>query len=107
MNGVDLIAKERQRQVDVHDDRHTSDQLIRAALCYATPPSFRDETPMREGLDGWESCPIREAQYTCPELWPFPPNEWTPSPGNRVRELAIAGSLIAAEIDRLLRKGPA
>lgn len=106
MNGIELVAKERQRQADAHDDRHTSDELVRAALCYATPPNLRDETPMREGLDGWETCPIREAQYTCPEIWPFPPSEWLPTPNDRLREVVRAAALLVAEADRLLRKGP-
>ncbi len=113
MTGAELIAKERQKQLEAdrwpagHDDRYTGYELIRAALCYAMPPEFRHEAPKREGLDGWESCPMREAQYFVPDDFPFHPSDWNPTPGDRLRELARAGSLIAAEMDRLIRKGPA
>lgn len=112
MSGVDLIAQERARQIaeegwtSDHDDRYTGDELVRAAICYTFPPAFRDESPVKEGIDGWEPCSTRDAQYFSPELWPFPPSEWNPTPNSRLRELAKAGSLIAAEMDRLLRKGP-
>ena len=34
--------------------------------------------------------------------WPFSPDSWKPTPGDRKRELAKAGALIAAELDRML-----
>lgn len=106
--GIEMIAQERERQITDegwtadHDDRYTSDQLIRAALCYAHPPALRDESPVKEGIDGWETCSTREAQYYIPELWPFSPEDWKPA--HRLKELARAGALIAAEIDRRMRK---
>jgi hypothetical protein len=57
--------------------------LAMAAACYATPPTHRDQ-PM-------------------PMLWPWSGMDWRPS-ADRVRELAKAGALIAAEIDRLNRE---
>jgi hypothetical protein len=86
--GVDLIAAERRRQVEAkgwtpeHDAEHTNDQLARAAACYAMPAMYRAYIdPM------------------CPADWPWHRGHW--KPGNRLRELAKAGALIAAEIDRL------
>jgi hypothetical protein len=35
--------------------------------------------------------------------WPWDREWWKPTPNNRIRELAKAGALIAAEIDRLQR----
>lgn len=35
-------------------------------------------------------------------MWPWSDEKWNPEPDNRIRELAKAGALIAAEIDRLL-----
>lgn len=86
-NGVELISEERRRQVDqegwtaAHDDTHAKGELARAAAMYATPSRRRDF-----------------------KLWPWSLSWWKPTPDNRVRELAKAGALIAAEIDRLLRK---
>jgi hypothetical protein len=115
MNGVEMIAKERQRQIGTEgwqpfqDDRYENGELARAAACYALPPRWRDEMPVKEGPfgEGWISCSISEAQFYIPEIfWPWSPQDWRPS-SDRVKELVRAGSLIAAEIDRLLRKGPA
>lgn len=38
-------------------------------------------------------------------MFPFSSVWWKPSPENRIKELAKAGALIAAEIDRLQRLG--
>lgn len=84
--GVEIIAAERRRQMRVegwtpaHDDGHKDEELARAAMLYVTPAEMRD-------LDAW----------------PWASVFWKPSPNDRVRELAKAGALIAAEIDRLLR----
>lgn len=89
--GVELIAAERARQIDVegwtleHDAQHTGRGMAIAASCYALPPSMR-----RYSAEG------------VPRLWPWTPEWWKPS-DDRVRELVKAGALIAAEIDRLQR----
>lgn len=113
MNGIELIAAERQRQIDtegwtaLHDDGHKQGEMAAAAICYAAPtPVFR----IRELSRGF--------QFTDP--WPWD-EEWdkrrydrtgmlllaenykTPQ---RIRNLAKAGALIAAEIDRLQRTLP-
>ena len=36
-------------------------------------------------------------------FWPWREGEWKPTPDDRVRDLAKAGALIAAEIDRIQR----
>jgi hypothetical protein len=90
--GIEIIAEERQRQQEVegwtpeHDDNHQSEELARAAAYYATPRFWRPWTT---------SISI---------LWPWSSYWWKPSPDNRIKELAKAGALIAAEIDRLQRK---
>jgi hypothetical protein len=89
MNGADLIAAERQRQIDAegwtpeHDMEHHGEDLSKAALCYLQPRAFRV-------LNG-----------DVPVLWPWAARYWKPTPDDRVRELVKAGALIAAEIDRL------
>ena len=95
MNGIEMIAAERQRQVEKegwtpeHDDQHVNGEMATAAACYAMVPDKCDESVAMELPDIW------------PETWS--PKWWKPSPKKRIRELEKAGALIAAEIDRLLR----
>ena len=86
--GVELIADERQRQIEKegwtaeHDAEHTNGELADAAVAYA----------MRG--------------YWKKRMWPFRGDGFKPStaewPDGRIRDLVKAGALIAAEIDRLL-----
>lgn len=95
--GMRVICWERVRQqveegyTESDDDRHGNGELACAAAYYALPDEMRvfyvDESSPR-GV---------------PSGWPFGEEYW--KPGDRVRELAKAGALIAAEIDRLLRAG--
>lgn len=95
LTGAELIAEERQRQIDAegysasYDSNHSAQQLAMAAACYATPPHHRL---------------YREPRST-PALWPWNDYNWKPTPDDRVRELVKAGALIAAEIDRLWASG--
>jgi hypothetical protein len=104
--GAALIAAERARQVTEenwtpeHDAHHASGELARAAACYAVPPDCR-RTGTRL-VDGYGDRGDRYAPY--PEGWPWHPDFW--KPGDRIRELAKAGALIAAEIDRLTGISP-
>lgn len=108
-SGVDLIAKERTRQVEregwtsAHDDGHDAGELAMAAACYASPDllyveerhvnsiGFIDPWPWDEGYD--------KRPRNGNEI--LPNHRLTVS--NRIHQLAKAGALIAAEIDRLLR----
>lgn len=95
LSGVSLIAVERQRQIEGekwdsgHDDEHDEDQLALAGASYALP-SYR-----RIGYT---------YDRSIPDTWPWEKQWWKPTPDDRVRELAKAGALIAAEIDRLQRR---
>jgi hypothetical protein len=109
MSGVELIAAERQRQIDEegwnaqHDDEHDCDEMAMAAACYAAPHrlyerlghdalTFQDPWPWEEC---WDKRPTDEDGYlidNCDSL-----------PRDRLRQLVKAGALIAAEIDRLQR----
>ena len=88
-SGVDLIAVERQRQVEregwttEHDAMHAGGELACAAACYALAPIWREHSDFLL------------------HLWPWDGAWWKPTPDDRVRELVKAGALIAAEIDRL------
>jgi hypothetical protein len=94
--GVFLIAAERHRQMSAegwtpeHDDEHADAALVCAAICYAEAGS---------GFD-LEISPSRTQKV--PFLWPWEESWWKPS-DDLVRNLAKAGALIAAEIDRLQR----
>lgn len=98
--GTELIAAERQRQIEVerhipeHDDLWSNFELADAASSYAMFASQLDGK-----RDRIRECP--------PPPWPFMKGWWKPSPDNsidgRIRELVKAGALIAAEIDRLNR----
>jgi hypothetical protein len=93
--GIELIAEERQRQIEKecwtpkHDDQHNTGDLAHAATAYASAELYRRTTS--EGYDN------------TPHIWPFERKWWKPTPKNRIRELQKAGALIAAEIDRLQR----
>lgn len=87
--GIEFITSERERQKieegynTEHDWReHSVGELANAASCYAMTPEIRPhELP------------------PCHFPWI---DGWNPTPENRVRELSIAGALIAAEIDRII-----
>ena len=110
-DGAKRIARERERQINAegwtpeHDDEHDGDELAWAAVCYAAPGPVQSEREIRA------TCGCREAM--CPHEPMFGPGFVDPWPWDeswdkrgqhdRIRQLEIAGALIAAEIDRLLR----
>src|SRR5687768_7613607 len=91
-NGANLIAKERQRQMEQegwppeHDDQHKREELVSAAIAYL----MADETDFSDNL--------YTAAYA---FWPWSSEFWKPK--DRLSNLIRAGALIAAEIDRLHR----
>lgn len=95
--GVELIAKERQRQIKQEghtlksdQDTNRSQELAAAAACYAMPPKDRKD-----------ACLFPADHNGMPKLWPWGSKWWKPTSENRIKELVKAGALIAAEIDRL------
>lgn len=90
--GINIIAEERARHITEEgytaelDDEWENEELAQAAATYVYPE--RMAYPGREEV--W------------PENWDL--ESFKPTPNDRIRELAKAGALIAAEIDRLLRK---
>lgn len=97
--GVGVIANERARHFAVegwtpeHDDHHTDQSLAQAAACYAWPPMRPIEVKNAWPWQSWEWKPELHA-IDADE------NELVEA---RIRVLAKAGALIAAEIDRLHR----
>jgi hypothetical protein len=98
MTGAEMIVEERKRQIEVegwtpnHDEQHSLGELSAAAICYAAKANNQ---PPVAGILG---------AYRVPQLWPWATKWWKPSPRDPIRMLVKAGALIAAEIDRLLRK---
>lgn len=91
--GIEIIAEERARHQDpegeegfaaAHDDAHTAGELAMAGAAYAV------SSLKTEGARAFN-------------LWPWRRDEFNPK-ADRLRDLARGGALIAAEIDRLLRK---
>ena len=95
--GLELIAEERHRQVagenwtPQHDDEHDAGELAAAASAYAMNAACLLHPMCGTPL---ESPPI---------VWPWDAAAWKPK--EPIRDLVRAGALIAAEIDRLQRKG--
>lgn len=97
--GLELICAERLRQVyeegflSVRDDAYTMGELTFAAIHYAMPKD-KSHLIYQLGIDDTDDI--------------YFPVDWDRSwdkqaKHDRVRQLSIAGALIAAEIDRLLR----
>lgn len=103
--GVEMIVRERNRQIvterwsSQHDDTHTDDSLAIVAAMYAVADvdnvsvmrhtDINDREDQRKYFDAW------------PATWAATFDKRAEHP--RLRQLAIAGALIAAEIDRLQR----
>lgn len=112
--GAALISRERGRQIieklwtPEHDDRHDRGEMVMAAAAYASPFALY----VRSNHSG-------TLGVTFHDIWP---HDWdykgteradgrgldrnsvpAHAVGDRIRELAKAGALIAAEIDRLER----
>lgn len=93
MTGIELIAVERRRQIDVegwsagHDDEHILGEMISAGITYA---SHAVTTITDYGIDLDDL-----------GIWPWAEEWW--KPGDPIQNLAKAAALFAAEIDRLQR----
>jgi hypothetical protein len=116
MTGAELIAAERQRQIEVegyepeHDTAHADESLALAACSYAIPwpwRRFKQARVVKDGISQWVPVPTTWPWATW--HWkPFALPEGTPAEDHeqqfregRIRELVKAGALVAAEIDRL------
>jgi len=95
ITGIEIIAKERQRQIDyvgkkpeTHCDIEDG-QLRKAAVAYSFAHNhFKNQS---------------ESNKRPPIIFPFDSFFWNPDKENDIKNLAKAGAYIAAEIDRLLR----
>lgn len=110
--GVELIAQERVRQIseegwDVgHDLEHEDNALSIAAACYAvnkTDVDGRHIRVVRYCLKPRDPEDMAYRSIFPPDAWPFDSDWDKRKKHSRLRSLVIAGALIAAEIDRLMR----
>jgi hypothetical protein len=103
-DGITRIAAERKRQIEVegwtkeHDAKHDGGELGEAAACYADIASAQMRGAGLEELrdayiEGWG-----DLSWPLDDKW-FKPSE------NPIRNLEMAGALIAAEIDRIQARG--
>lgn len=99
--GVELIAAERQRQIESegwtaeHDDKHDDCELLSAAMNYERIAEFIARYGRTDGERYFHGHP--------PLQWPWEKSWWKPDYENAIPNLVKAGALIAAEIDRLQR----
>ena len=104
MNGAERIAAERQRQMEQegwtpeHDAIHDKGELAWAATCYAAPDTvYLVSVDSDRGASWREPWPLEiGSSRGRPVMLP-----WRRPECDRITELAKAGALIAAEIDRV------
>ena len=101
--GTKLIERERERQIDKegydsrHDEEHDGGELADAAACYACgAASIVRGASVEELVE-----PMTNA-FDSMLTWPWDAQEFKLK-DDPIRDLVIAGALIAAEIDRLQR----
>ena len=106
MDGVERIAVERKRQVEKqgwtaqHDDDHEYAELAWAAVCYAAPDLvFRKDDRANQIIyrDPWQfDPPYDKREYDGNIVLA----NWKLDTSKRIRQLEMAGALIAAEINK-------
>jgi hypothetical protein len=110
--GADLIADERQRQIEKegwtaeHDDDHAAGELSVAAALYAAPIPLYAKRNSHNGVEFYDPWPwfdtVEITRYENAGTYQVP--AWDKrKKHSRMRRLVIAGALIAAEIDRIQR----
>lgn len=112
-SGIEMIAAERQRQIDrlgktaEHDDDYIVGELPSAAICYAIAGDCLANGKVMMGED--YVCTPENLMENFQSLefngvnWPWDWKDFKISP-DPIRNLVKAGALIAAEIDRLKRQ---
>ena len=105
LTGVALIAAERQRQIEgegfdaKRDDAYINGEMLLVAACY---------TASACGIAVAEVLTDSEGQVDVHDLWPesWDKKSWDKRDTHtRLQQLAMAGALIAADMDRLIRLG--
>lgn len=107
---LQLIHEERERQINVkgwtpeHDRHHTAGELANAAASYALTPDIRLKLAIQESprITKFAVCLGDHKELCPPIIWPFEEDAFKATPEDRLRELAKAGALIVAEMERLM-----
>ena len=100
--GIDLIADERKRQVEVegyseqHDSQHKTSEFIYAAIAYAEAANV--EVSCREMGSNASNTVIMLNKNELRQIFPWGDGF---KPSTAIRDMVKAGALIAAAIDRL------
>ena len=110
-SGVELIAEERQRQIEVegwnnlHDSDHDNMQLSGAAACYVANAINKDYGEEKSRFEVYVSESNKmffgEERGGWQDGWPWEGKWDKRKKHDCIRSLVIAGALIAAELDRL------
>lgn len=111
-HGAKLIAEERRRQIEEmgwtpsHDDGHDAHELAWAAACYAAPAPIYAvrEYGLRPDVEFFDPWPDWDPKFDKRRPYQHHRGQDLPCYELRIRDLAKAGALIAAEIDRLQRR---
>jgi hypothetical protein len=97
---IEMIAEERERQQSEegwtadHDDTNADGQLAYAAFVYARHAGLLQNAPHDVYVSRAGGPPFE---------WPWSAEWWKPK--SPISDLVRAGALIAAEIERLMRRG--
>lgn len=104
-NGIDLIAEERQRQIEVkgynkeHDSYHSPRKLIQAADTYLESADLTLHSKEYSPSNAWHQTNLPFYRNEIERNWPWEQESFKPT--TDIRDLVKAGALIAAAIDRL------
>lgn len=104
-SGIELIAEERQRQIEVegydvqHDSYHSPRQLIQAADTYLNSADLTLHSKEFNNSDKWHQTNLPFYRNEIKRNWPWEEESFKPT--TDIRDLIKAGALIAAAIDRL------
>lgn len=110
--GISIIKTERKRQQEKynpeHDDIHNNHELALIAALYATPKILLEQDNDWEDIRFKDPWPVSWAVYHDKRPIISSSGRLNTNPADimkteRIKNLAIAGALIAAEIDRLIR----
>ncbi|MGJ8514747.1 hypothetical protein [Carnimonas bestiolae] len=91
-NGIEAIAAERRRQIEVHGYDAEHDAKSDSFAIYEASMSYM--------FAAWALLTGKGCAVDAPPSWPWDEHHWKPSEDPR-RNLEKAGALIAAAIDRL------
>lgn len=103
--GIDLIAQERNRQIEVegyneqHDSQHNVREFIAAAITYAKSSDLSLHSETFQPDDDWHETNEPFYRNEVKRGWPWDENTFKPT--TPLRDLVKAGALIAAAIDRI------